>query len=131
MLEASRSVAGGVDIFGLAQRRMQWLEARQQVLAGNVANANTPGYAPQDVAPFDGIMGQFDIPLETTSQKHIPVGARGRVQKVAGVDEQSPDGNRVSLETQMEMVADTGDQQRLAANVYTAYKTMLGAVLGK
>ncbi len=33
--------------------RMAWLTKRQQVLSHNIANANTPGFVPKDLAPVD------------------------------------------------------------------------------
>jgi D-3-phosphoglycerate dehydrogenase len=35
---------GDLPIVEMMKQRMQWLTARQQVLAQNVANADTPGY---------------------------------------------------------------------------------------
>ena len=32
-----------------AEGRMHWLQSRQKVLAENVANADTPGFKPQDL----------------------------------------------------------------------------------
>ncbi|NHO31820.1 flagellar basal body rod protein FlgB [Acetobacter fallax] len=131
MLDASRPATGGTDLFGLAQRRMSWLEQREQVLANNVANADTPGYTAQDITPFSSALAQFQVGLATTSPRHIPVGGRGRSSSVTTEGEQAPNGNAVSLESQMEEVAETGDQQRFATNVYSAYKSMLTFVLGK
>lgn len=131
MLEAPRHSTGGTDLFSLAQRRMNWLEQREQVLAGNIANADTPGYTAQEMTPFEAALAEFRPGLRTTSPRHISVASRQR-QNAAGVsDSLSPDGNNVSLETQMEQVAETGDQQRFATNVYSAYKSMLSSVLGK
>lgn len=41
-----------VSLFDLAALQARWLSARQSALAGNIANANTPGYRSRDVAPF-------------------------------------------------------------------------------
>ncbi|NHN85728.1 flagellar biosynthesis protein FlgB [Acetobacter musti] len=131
MLDASRSATGGTDLFELAQRRMSWLEQREQVLANNVANADTPGYVAQDITPFASTLARFQAGLTTTSPRHIPVASRNRTLASVTDDEQAPNGNAVSLETQMEEVAETSDQQRFATNVYSAYRTMLTNVLGK
>ena len=42
--------------FQMASRRMEWLSGRQQVIAENIANADTPGYAGQDVQPFEDFL---------------------------------------------------------------------------
>jgi flagellar basal-body rod protein FlgB len=36
----------------MLKSRMGYLSQRQRVIAENVANANTPGYAPRDLKPF-------------------------------------------------------------------------------
>ncbi|MFD2853698.1 flagellar basal body rod protein FlgB [Seohaeicola zhoushanensis] len=41
-----------MSFFRLASRKMEWLSARQKVIAENVANADTPGYKARDVASF-------------------------------------------------------------------------------
>ena len=33
-----------IPLFSMMSQRMEWLSQRQQLLAHNVANANTPGY---------------------------------------------------------------------------------------
>ncbi|MGX1258429.1 flagellar basal body rod protein FlgB [Sinorhizobium fredii] len=38
-----------IQLFELASRQAQWLTVRQNVVAGNIANANTPHYRAKDV----------------------------------------------------------------------------------
>ena len=47
-----------IPILAMLRERMQWHEARQQVLAENVANADTPNYQAKDLAPptFEGAL---------------------------------------------------------------------------
>ena len=40
---------GDLPIFSMMKQRLHWLTERQQVLAENVANANTPGYIAKDL----------------------------------------------------------------------------------
>ena len=42
-----------LTLFRLMKGQMGWLSRRQEVLAQNVANADTPGYKPRDLAPLD------------------------------------------------------------------------------
>ena len=42
-----------IPILSMLRERMQWQQARQQVLAENVANADTPDYQAKDLAPLD------------------------------------------------------------------------------
>ncbi|GBQ80011.1 flagellar basal-body rod protein FlgB [Gluconacetobacter johannae DSM 13595] len=135
MLEAlsssqAASAQGGTDLLGLADRRLKWLESRESMLAGNVANANTPGYVPKDVSPFQGVLQtQMTMTLAQTEPGHMSgQGGSARADRVGGA--QSPDGNEVSLEDQLEKVADTNDQQRFATTVYSHYVSMFTTVLG-
>ena len=132
MLEGFRSSVGGTDVFDLAQKRLSWLDRREQVLASNVANADTPDYVAQDVEPFGSVLAQYETELATTSERHIQArgsGARRRFDGNGG--DRSLNGNGVSLENQLQIVAETSDQQRFATNVYSAYRSMLNSVLGK
>jgi flagellar basal-body rod protein FlgB len=133
MLEALSSQAasanGGTDLLGLAEGRLKWLEAREAVLAGNVANADTPGYVPKDVAPFQGVLQQqMTMMLAQTEPGHLQGKAETATAKRSGGSE-SPDKNEVSLEDELEKVADTSDQQRFATNVYSLYMSMYATAL--
>ena len=41
-----------IHLFNVVSQHNRWLAARQTAIAGNVANANTPGYKALDVQPF-------------------------------------------------------------------------------
>ncbi len=40
-----------IPIFSMLRTRLEWAQARQRVLAENVANADTPNFRPRDLAP--------------------------------------------------------------------------------
>ena len=42
-----------LPIFSMLRTRMNWHQERQRLLAENVANADTPGYRPRDLAPLN------------------------------------------------------------------------------
>ena len=42
-----------LPVFGLIRQRMNWLNQRQEVIAQNVANADTPDYPSRDLKAFD------------------------------------------------------------------------------
>ncbi|MCQ9154010.1 flagellar basal body rod protein FlgB [Acidomonas methanolica] len=121
----------GTNLLALGARRLSWLSARQEVLAGNVANADTPDFAPKDVTPFQAAVDEFDVEPVRTNEAHFGVSA-DRVQVTARpASERSLDGNQVSLEHELEQVADVQDQQHLATNLYTKYMSMFQTVLDK
>ena len=44
---------GDLPLLSMMKLRLQWLGERQQVLAQNVANADTPGYEAKDLKDLD------------------------------------------------------------------------------
>ena len=120
------------DLFSLAERRLDWVERRQQVLAQNVANANTPGYEAHDIKPFEAVLHGSTVKLAATSPLHLrpltdPLKQTGKDV----VSERSPDGNAVSLDEELTKIADTGGMHELASKIYTKYMSMFRLALGK
>lgn len=120
-----------LSFFNLATRRMNWLGARQEVIAQNVANANTPGFKAQDVSTFADVMrGSGGTMLRTTSSKHIPNLGGSAGDGIRKLDDEtayetSLDGNTVSLEQQTINATDTAENYRLAAQLYRKGHEML------
>ncbi len=134
MLEALTSqmsqAHSGTDVLDLAGRRLQWLQNRESVLAGNVANANTPGYAPKDIASFQGVLqNQMAMTLAQTAPGHLAGRSSAGSATRTGTST-SLDGNQVNIEGELEKIADTNDQQRLATNAYSVYMSMFSIALG-
>jgi flagellar basal-body rod protein FlgB len=63
-----------VNLFGLATKQAQWLAVRQSSIAGNIANANTPGYTATDVQPFEKVLDQTAGSLRATQFGHLGSG---------------------------------------------------------
>lgn len=131
IISSSQSHGGGVDLLSLAERRMKWLQERETVLAGNVANANTPKYTPKDVSPFQGVLNaEHRAALVRTQPGHM-TGAGGHTSAHnTGRGPSSLDGNRVVLEDELAKIADTNDQHRFATSVYGRYMGMYSMALG-
>jgi len=126
-----------IPIFEAIAKRMTWLGERQTVLAQNVANADTPGYAARDVkAPdFAKLVAHAGerLPLATTAPGHIiPVQDGGKFTPVKEkTDERAPNGNSVQLEDQMMKVSDTANDYALTTSLYAKHIGLLKLVLGK
>jgi flagellar basal-body rod protein FlgB len=100
-----------MPIFATLKSRLSYLADRQQVIAQNVANANTPGYTPKDLKPFT-IPGQgvsaatLALAPTSTSPMHLTppgsiAGSPG-VKPVAAADSETTlNGNSVVLEEEM------------------------------
>ena len=127
------AVASQIGLFALAESKLGWIDARQRVLAQNIANADTPGYQARDVAPFSDFMGARVVPVRT-SPLHLAgltgadtsgVADTGRV-----ASERAPDGNAVKLEDQMTKVADDETTQAMVGNLWHSYMGMFMTALG-
>lgn len=122
----------------LAERRLAWLEARQRVLAGNVAQADTPGYRPRDLGPFATTLsrvGAGDAPsrLARTDPQHLgPAGGRDpRARADRRTAEQAPNGNAVALDQQALKIADTDTAHALASGLHRRTVAMFRTALGR
>ncbi|WP_235962156.1 flagellar basal body rod protein FlgB [Falsiroseomonas selenitidurans] len=115
----------------LAERRLAWLEQRQQVLAQNIANADTPGYQPNDLVPFERAVQAAAAPLAQTSPRHLagPDGGR-RAQRDRAAVEASPDGNSVSLDREALKMAETDQAHALALALHRRWAAMYRTALG-
>jgi len=122
----------GIDLFQVAGDRMRYLTERQTVIARNIANADTPGYKAQDLAPFTPVTassgvtaagGSSPLVLAQTSPGHLPLAADSvsGTQTVASdpaYGGEKPDGNTVSVEEQMVKSADVANAFAMASAVY-------------
>jgi flagellar basal-body rod protein FlgB len=122
------------DPLALAERRLHWLDRRQTVLAQNIANADTPGYRPNDLSPFQReLAGQRRLALARTAPGHgggsttAALGAR----QDRSASEVVPDGNAVSLDREALRVAETDTAHQLAMAVHRSFMGMFRTTLGR
>ena len=126
--DAGRDADGVLD---LAERKLEWIDARSRVLAGNVANADTPGYEARDVTPFASLVSSPALPLAVTDARDLPGNAASDpVGTITDADEHSPDGNAVSIEQQMRLIAADDQDQSLVTTLYRKYVGMTQTALG-
>lgn len=121
-----------IALFKLADQRLAWADRRQQVLAQNIANADTPGWRSRDLRPFADLLagrtlalaGVPGVPAQLPTPPTIPLES---VQTDAVA---APDGNSVQLDSQLSKVADTETTQALVTSLYTKYLGMFRTALG-
>jgi flagellar basal-body rod protein FlgB len=127
-----------IPLFRMMSQRMEWLSQRQQLLANNVANANTPGYRAQDLNPlsFDKLLrsGNGKMSARTTRSGHLSGGASvgGGKFKLKPKDDdkaQTMTGNDVALEQEMMKVAQTAMDYQLTTNLYRKHLAMIRSAL--
>jgi flagellar basal-body rod protein FlgB len=118
---------------------MQWAQARQGLIAENVANADMPGFKPRDLVEprFDratGSMVSTAPGLALTSPAHLAPageGESGTESKRAKGFEIRPSGNGVNLEDEMMKAGDNQSDYQLAASLYQHSLTTLKIAIGK
>ncbi len=130
---AQNGDAGGIELFDLAHARLNWVDQRQQILSQNIANADTPGYKPRDMAAFSSQLGAVLNPsLSQTDPSHFGAPAdstlAGQLSSTSAV---GIDGNAVSVTDELAKVADTSGTQALVENLYSKYMGFFMTALGK
>jgi flagellar basal-body rod protein FlgB len=128
-----------LPLFSMLTKRASWLDKRQEVLARNIANADTPGFMPRDLKPqdFRSLLTAPAPPqvglVQTSATHNGPSTAKSRWkdEKAKETYETAPDGNAVVLDEQLMKVSETQADHRLALNLYSKHVAMLKAVLGR
>jgi flagellar basal-body rod protein FlgB len=121
----------GTDVLDLARQRMDWAGRRLDVLAQNVANADTPGYRPKDIAPFAAFLSGAGVALAQTEPGHMAATVAASAPAVTGQGAIAPDGNGVAIDRELTRVADTESAHALASQLFQAYSGMFRTALGR
>ncbi|MDD2699035.1 MAG: flagellar basal body rod protein FlgB [Arcobacteraceae bacterium] len=97
------------DVSNFLYQKLNYTSERQKVIAGNIANINTPDYKTKDLS-FDDHLKKTKsdgLQLTTTHKNHIPFSQQDtstspsmKLYEVADLEEQN-DGNNVSLDKQI------------------------------
>ncbi|HEY4135731.1 MAG TPA: flagellar basal body rod protein FlgB [Alphaproteobacteria bacterium] len=126
-----------IPLFSVMNRRMNWLGQRQEILAQNIANADTPGYVGVDLKPenFSDVLRDASAPLQmaSTAAGHIGgVNADGKPRTEKRPDpEKLLSGNAVTLEDQSMKIAQTAMDFQLTTNLYRKHIGMIKTALGR
>lgn len=124
-------------MFSLLNERMGWNTQRQTVLAENIANADTPGFQPQDLESFDAHVaraGPARLGTAMTHTAHLTAGGGSgdaRSDRVRDVYEITPSGNAVVLEQQLMAVTETAMNHQMALNLFAKHLSMVQTALGR
>jgi len=130
-----------IPILSMLRMRLDWSQARQKVLAENVANSDTPQYRARDLAPLKfeepvelSAGGVANVVLARTETGHLSGFSGGdpnfHTQGKTGY-EVRPAGNAVSLEDEMMKVAANQIDYQAATAIYTRSLKLLKTALGK
>lgn len=117
-----------VNLFDLAAQQARWLSVRQNAIAGNVANANTPGYRTHDVEPFERVLDRTRVAMTATQTGHLTGGATQAglaVQPEEPKHAVLPSDNTVALEDELMKAGDVRRAFELNTAIVKAFHRMI------
>lgn len=118
-----------LQILRLAGAMANHAGTRQSVIAQNMANSDTPGYVAQDIVPFESLVKPDETAFapRATRAGHM-FGHRG-LDDVRPMEREGeltdPNGNGVSLETEMMHAVDVKRDHDRALAIYRSAITVL------
>lgn len=127
----------GISIFQALADKMRWHQARQGVLAENIANADTPGYVERDLTPF-ALGGETrsvaTVTTAATNPLHFSVssgGDTGGFGAQSAPFEITPSGNGVTLEDEMMKLSGNEMDYQAVTALYTRSLGIIRTALGR
>jgi flagellar basal-body rod protein FlgB len=125
------------NAFSFQQQALSLRANRQQVLAGNIANADTPNYKARDfdfsAALKDAVAGRNggNLPLASTSGRHLQSGGDSGPARLMYRNElqSSVDGNTVNMDVERAQFAENAIQYEASVTFISGkFKTLMLAL---
>ena len=127
-------MAQEIPLFSMLESKLRYVNQRERLLSENIANADTPGYQPQDLKAFSfeamlrprmGLAG-----LAKTSSAHLagrpsPAAIDPFKPEAAPDSETRLDGNSVVLEEQMSKMTEARIDYEAAIDFYQQSNTLM------
>jgi flagellar basal-body rod protein FlgB len=120
-----------IPLFNMLKSKMSYVNARQQAIAQNVANADTPGFTPQDLKPFSFTAMADAATVQMTVNQPGQIGTAGAIKTAALKPVDMPDtearidGNQVVLEDQMNKLIQARIDYETAVDFYQQSMSMI------
>lgn len=114
--------------------RMNYLVARQGVLSGNIANADTPGYLSRDLTFQPQLAAaQNSAELRRTNARHMANGATGATAGKLTTSSQfiQHNGNAVRLDQEMVKMNQTQLDYRMMTQLYAKNAQLQQIAIGR
>ncbi len=119
-------------VLQLAAQRTQWLSSRDELIAANIANANTPGFQATDLQPFSTVLDSAQVSMVSTNPSHMTPGsdqfAEARVVEADG-PEATLSGNSVDVENEMMKLGEVNRDYTMATNIKRVIHQMMMSAL--
>ena len=122
-----------IQLFELASDKAHWLSVRQSVVAGNIANVNTPDYVAMDIDPFETVLESVGSRMAATHPAHFTEDPlRGSVRAGTGQDfDVSSSGDAVSLEEELIKAGDIRKEFELSTGLVRSFHRMMLLTVAK
>ncbi|MFS2152098.1 flagellar basal body rod protein FlgB [Rhizobium sp.] len=121
-----------IQLFDLASRQAEWLSIRQEVVAGNIANANTPKYRAKDITPFQAVLDNSDVAMARTNAAHLSgndLSTKNDIDvKDAALDEEmgvQESGNTVGLAEELSKAGEIKRQYELNTSLVGSFNRLM------
>ena len=122
-----------IQLFALASRQAEWLSVRQEVVATNIANANTPQFRAKDITPFDSALKEAEggtIHMARTHPGHLPESSfsqniavrESELNNEIGLQES---GNTVALADELTKTGEIKRQYELSTGLVKSFHSMM------
>lgn len=121
-----------VYLYQLASQRIGYLSTRQSLVAGNVANVNTPSFKALDLKPFAATLQETALSMSVTNPAHIAPTAqqidvpRPSEQEAANA---TVSGNSVDLESEMVKLGEVGRDYQETTGIQKIFHQMFSQAL--
>jgi flagellar basal-body rod protein FlgB len=121
-----------IQLFKIASQQAQWLAVRQTVVAGNIANVNTQGYAAKDVESFKAVLDSSSKMAATNPAHFSSDGVRGKIRsnEINGIAV-NPSGNNVNLANEISKGSGIKRAYEINTGIVKTMNRMMMATLGK
>lgn len=115
------------DMAALMQRALDGAWSRHEVLAQNVANAETPGYKRKDLdfRSFLQSASESGLRLAVSDPSHLPGNSSVRFRVTEDTASMTPDGNGVDIDREMGEVSSNALYYAAVSRQLSAHLSML------
>jgi flagellar basal-body rod protein FlgB len=126
-----------IPLFAMLKSKLSYTNERQRLIAQNIANADTPDFAPVDLKPFSfqqalngtsAGSGSGGLEMQRSDPRHMASrrAPAGPAKAVTSADTEARlDGNQVVLEDQMMKMSEARQDYDTAITFYTQALNLL------
>jgi len=115
-----------LEVLRMAQASATHAGTRQQAIAQNIANADTPGYQARDAIAFSDYFQRI-----SDGRAGLQRGAEAFIRADPSPTVRAPNGNTVSVEHEMMRGVETRQQHEMALGIYSMARDLLRSSIGR